>query len=164
MDSEYRSQLEEQLRTLRRLQHEDRMTEARYGLSADPSLKIRIEDRAQEIAGIEAQLGIERPRPAPQSTPIYRRADPVPEPAFRERITSRHTQQRQQEIEHHVSLLGIHRRNLAHYREQAKAYGGVALAPPVTRNGMSGERAQIARIKRILRDYGEDVADLAGDE
>lgn len=163
MDNEYRSQLEERLRVLRRLQHADKMTEAKSGINADPSLVIRIEDRAKEIVQIEAELGIERPA-AQQAPPAYRRIEPLPTPIFRERVVSQHTRQRQDDIEHQINLLGIHRRTLAHFRAQAKAYGGVDFAPPMTRNGMNEARVEISRIKVILRGYGEQVDDLAGDE
>jgi hypothetical protein len=63
-----------------------------------------------------------------------------------------------------MGLLNTHRRNLAHYRAQAKAYGGVEFAPPITRHGMATAREEIRGRKAILRQLGQTVEDLPGDE
>lgn len=163
MDEEYRAQLTEQLRALRRLQHADKLALAKTGMYADPSLTIRIEDREKEIAQIEARLGIEHPQPAPRRAPTYE-PQPAPRREFDMDITRRQEGARQDDINHQMTLLEIHRRNLAHYRAQAKDHGGINLAPPITRNGMNEARRNIARIKSVLEGLGVVINDLPGDE
>ena len=152
MDEEYRKQLQEQLRMLRRLDHADQMTLARCGYGADPSVHIRVEDRRKEIAQIEAQLGVERPQLAPRQEYVAR--EPYrPAPALE--------RQRGDDTAYHVTLLGIHRSNLAHYTAQARRYGGVELAPPITQHGITEAREGIVREKRILRAAGVAVDNFA---
>ena len=165
MDSEYRGQLTEQLTIKRRLVHEYRMKEARAGIYVDPSITIQREDLEKEIRSIERQLGGE-PTPTVaerQRTPAPPRyVAPTPEPAFQERVAGEQLRQRQVDIEHQVKLLGIHRRNLGDLRAQLKDLG--AYAPPYVRNSVGDAMQSIATIKRTLRDMGQDVADLPGDE
>lgn len=162
MDEEYRSQLTEQLRALRRLQHQDRLALARAGFSADPSIVIRAEDRQKEIDQIEAQLGIEQPQPTPSPRPTY--SPPIPRREFEAGIAQRQESERQRDINHQMTLLQTHRRNLAHWRAQAKDHGGISLAPLITHNGMIAERDGIARTKAALAALGVAVEDLPGDE
>lgn len=161
MDEEYRQQLTEQLQALRRLQHRDEMTRASYGMNADTSLIIRIEDREKEIRAIEARLGITWPQPAPR--PRYE-TPPEPEPVFHQRMVSQQQQARQRDIEHQLTLLQAHRHNLAHYRGQAQLFGGTRMAPPYVGYGIQEAVEKIAKCKEALRSYGEEVTDLAGDE
>ena len=158
MDEEYRAQLEEQLRVERRLLHHDKMNQARMGINCDSSVLMRIEDREQVIAGLEAQLGIERPAPR-VSRQEYResprpRYQPAPDLA----------QQHDADVRHQVKMLGIFRANLAHYQQQARAYGGIDYAPTITQHGIREAMEGITRAKRILRGYGIQVDDLRGDE
>jgi nucleoside phosphorylase len=69
----------------------------------------------------------------------------------------------QQDIDHQVNLLAIHRRNLAHYIKQ-RGLLGEAFAPPMVINGIISERDNIRRIKGILRGWGQQVDDHADDE
>ena len=61
---------------------------------------------------------------------------------------------RDEEIAHLRRLQAAHRQNLAHYQQQAKAYGGLDFAPPITRNGMEQEAAELRKVARRLRDLG----------
>ncbi|MBK9709726.1 MAG: hypothetical protein IPO81_00070 [Kouleothrix sp.] len=69
----------------------------------------------------------------------------------------------QDDIRHQQSLLDIHRATLAHSLRQAAAYGGVDFAPPVTATTIRSARADIQRVKGILRDWGVAVDDLPDD-
>jgi hypothetical protein len=100
-------------------------------------------------------------------TPVYRqRYEPPLEPApvFERRIASQQASARQKDIEHQMNLLAIHHSNAAHYRSQARYFGSLDAAPPMTRHGLQEAYAGIAQIKEVLRGYGVDVQDLAGDE
>jgi tetratricopeptide (TPR) repeat protein len=68
----------------------------------------------------------------------------------------------QETIAEQLALLAAHRRTLAVYMRQ-KAELGV-LAPPGVFNGIADARAQIQRIKVILRNSGVSVPDLPDDE
>jgi hypothetical protein len=165
MDTEYREQLAEQLKMKRRLYHEFRMKEARAGIYVDPSVTIQREDLEREIYSIERELG-----GAPMPTAAERQRTYAPPPAryveppqvFQERMVGEQVRQRQADIEHQVKLLGIHRRNLGHLRAQLKELG--AYAPPYVRNSLGDAMQSIAGIKRTLRDMGQLVDDLPGDE
>lgn len=156
MDYEYQAQLEEELRTARRLLHGDKMIAALAGMYCDPSVLMRIEDREKEIAQLEGRLGIRQPEPVYRTPPRREyvapaRYEPAPELA----------RQRGADTAHHVKMLGIHRANLAHYVRQARAYGNPDLAPPITQHGITEARAGIAKEKRALRGMGVAVDDFA---
>lgn len=160
-------QLHEELKTKKRALGEIRLQLARYGIGAPINLVLDEQDLVKEIRAIEQELGLS-PTPTIRerrggSTGVARRYEA---PAVdHERVTrERLTRQRQGDIDHQITLLGIHRRNMQHFRNQARAHGGVALAPLVTQNGIEEQRGAIARIKDILRGYGVEVEDLAGDE
>jgi len=61
------------------------------------------------------------------------------------------------EIAHLRNMLKIHRRNRAHYLMQAKAYGGIDLAPPITRYGLEEADREIAQLVKKLKEYGEEA-------
>lgn len=162
-----RELLREELRTKKRALGETRIQLARYGVSAPVNLILDEQDLAREVRTIEEELGetqtptIRERRATPVEQPRYR---PMP-PTDHERATGeRLARQKQGDIDHQVTLLGIHRLNMQHLREQARAYGGVALAPLVTQNGVNEQREAISRIKATLRSYSVDVEDLAGDD
>ena len=67
------------------------------------------------------------------------------------------------DINHLCDLLAIHRGNLAHWRQQASAHGGLALAPAITRTSLAAERAHVAAVKTRLRQLGKAIADEPGD-
>lgn len=166
MDTEL---LRQELRTKRRALQETRIQMSRYGIGAPVNLITDEKDLAADVRAIERQLGIEqtptiqeRRQSAP--APRYDVPTPTPEPVFRERIAGQQTAARQSDIEHQMKLLAIHRRNMAHYRDQARAFGSIALAPPMTRNGMDEQRDAISRIKQTLHGYGVEIEDLSGDE
>ena len=69
----------------------------------------------------------------------------------------------QEDIAHQRNLLSINRRNLAHYLKQRDTLGQ-AYAPPGVINGIAETRANIARIKGILRDWGVPAEDLPDDQ
>src|SRR5262245_31938092 len=69
----------------------------------------------------------------------------------------------QDDINHQQELLAIHRRNLAHYLGQ-QAQLGKAVTPLGILNGILEERANIKRIKGILRGWGVAVDDHPDDE
>lgn len=147
--------LEEQLATARRLWHHDKMIQARQGISCDPAVLMRIEDREKEIAGLERQLGIAQP-------PVYqepRRREYAP----RYRPEPDLERQRGADTAHHVELLRIHRQNLSHYTQQARAFGGVQFAPPICSHGIQEAKAGIAKEKRTLRAAGIRVDDFEGE-
>lgn len=152
-----------ELKTKRRALRETRLQLARFGIGAPVHLIIQEQDLAKEVRAIERELGIEQ-TPTIRERGIGPPAPRYTEPDFQERMDTQQAKQRQKDIEHQLGLLGIHRRNLAHYQQQAKRFGGVDLAPPITRSGIEEGRGNIARIKDILRSYGIEVEDLAGDE
>jgi hypothetical protein len=152
MDEELRAQLQAELREKRRALSVLEMKLARYGIDAPVGITMDAEDMRKAVAALEAELGIKWPVPAPE--PIHRqRYEPPPEsaPVFERRVAEQQTRARQQEIAHQIRLLGIHRLQMAHYREQARYFGGLAAAPPMTRHGMQEAREGIAQIKRVLR-------------
>ncbi|MEO7913265.1 MAG: CHAT domain-containing protein, partial [Roseiflexaceae bacterium] len=65
-------------------------------------------------------------------------------------------------IGHQQNLLSIHRRNLAHYIGQQAVLGPVTM--PHIAYGITEARANIQRIKGILRAWGEKVADHIDDD
>src|SRR5215210_442692 len=67
-------------------------------------------------------------------------------------------------IAQQLTLLATHRRTLAHLLQQAAQYGGEVFAPPQTANGIAEARAEIQRIKAILRESGFQVEDEPNDE
>jgi restriction system protein len=68
----------------------------------------------------------------------------------------------QEAIEQQQQLLATHRRTLAHWLQQ-QAQHGTAYAPPAVTHGIRDARAEIARIKDILRNWKVDVEDLPDD-
>jgi hypothetical protein len=70
----------------------------------------------------------------------------------------------QADIEHQQTLLRTYRRNLAHLVRQAASYGGEDAAPIHIANNLDDARANIARIKGILRGWGVKVEDGPDDE
>jgi hypothetical protein len=68
----------------------------------------------------------------------------------------------QEEIDHQQTLLATHRRTLAHYLKQQAALGE-AYAPPVVSGGIREARANILRIKQILRGWKVSVDDQPDD-
>ena len=164
MDEEYRAQLTEQLHMVRRLQNADKLARATYGISADPSLIIRIEDREQEIADLEARLGIRHPAPARAVERERYTPPPTPQWQHAEQIAQRQERARQGDIDHQMPLLKTYRSNLAHYRTQARSFGGIELAPPITRHGMNEARDGIIRTKHALEAQGVVIDNLPGDE
>jgi nucleoside phosphorylase len=69
---------------------------------------------------------------------------------------------REDDIAHQLRLLGIHRKTLAHYLGQAATLG--MFTPPYIAYGISQARAEIRRIKSILRGWGTTVEDHPDDE
>jgi hypothetical protein len=67
------------------------------------------------------------------------------------------------DIVNQQEFLAIYRRNLDHLLEQAAQYGGEQFAPVQTMNSIAEARANIARIKAILRAAGVAVADKPDD-
>jgi hypothetical protein len=59
---------------------------------------------------------------------------------------------RDEEIAHLRRLQAIHRKNLAHYQQQARAYGGLDLAPSITRMSIEHEAAELRKVAQRLRD------------
>jgi hypothetical protein len=157
LDPEYRAQLEEQLRELRQIHHYDELHAAQRGISTEPYILIRMKQRAEQIAQIKALLGMADAPPPPRRQEYVAPARPAyrPEPDLRA--------QRGADVQHHVKMLGIHRGNLAHYTEQARAFGGVRFAPPVTRHGIEEAKEGVAREKRTLRGLGVSVDDFEGE-
>jgi len=107
-----------------------KLNQARHGINTDPAVIIEIED-------IERKLN----RPAP------------PRP-------NHNVQATRTEVEHQWGLLKTHRGNLNHYLKQAEYHGSLNNAPPIVRNGIEECRRNIARVKAILRSYGEHVIDF----
>lgn len=160
--------LRQELKTKRRALGEIRIQLARYGISAPVNLIMDEQDLANDVRAIERELGAEQTptiQQRRQSTPAPRyEPTPTPEPIYQARIAQRQTAARQSDIDHQMTLLKIHRSNMAHYRTQARQYGGINLAPPITRNSMNSEREEIQGIKNALRDMGVAIEDLPGDE
>lgn len=156
---------QDELKMKRRALNMIRLDIAKKGISADPYLRIEEEDLVAEIRAIERELGItqtptlqeRRATPAPRYV-----APPEPEPVFQERMVGMQTKARQEDIAHQMSLINIHRRNLAHLRAQMRELG--AYAPPYVRNGVQSAIDEIANRKDILRSMGQSVDDLPGDE
>jgi len=72
-------------------------------------------------------------------------------------------QANQEEIEQQQSLLGTHRRTLAHLLNQLALVGGAAYATPQVVNGIFEARENIQRVKQVLRGWGIAVADHPND-
>jgi len=70
----------------------------------------------------------------------------------------------QEIINQQEALLTAHRRTLAHLIEQAAQFGGEPFAPSQTANGIAEARAEIQRIKAVLREDGVTVEKEPGDE
>ena len=70
----------------------------------------------------------------------------------------------QEAIDNQFTLLATHRRTLAHLLQQAAQYGGAVFAPPHTANGIAEARAEIQRLKLVLRDAGVVVPDEPNDQ
>jgi tetratricopeptide (TPR) repeat protein len=70
----------------------------------------------------------------------------------------------QEAIDNQFALLATHRRTLAHLLQQAAQFGGEVFAPPYTANGIAAARAEIQRIKAILRQAGMMISDEPNDE
>jgi hypothetical protein len=70
----------------------------------------------------------------------------------------------QEAIAQQLDLLAVHRRTLAHLLRQTAQYGGAVFAPPQTANGIAEARAEIRRIKTILRGSEVIVEDEPNDE
>lgn len=70
----------------------------------------------------------------------------------------------QDDIRHQQSLLDIHRRTLAHSLRQAAAHGGFDFAPAATAHTISTARAEIQRVKDVLRGWSVAVDDQPDDE
>lgn len=68
----------------------------------------------------------------------------------------------QEEIDDQKQLLAEHRRTLSHYLRQ-RAQHGTAYAPPVVASGIREARANIDRIKTILRVWNVEVEDQLND-
>lgn len=160
---------QEELATKRRALNAVRLQLARFGISAPVNLIMDEEDLVKDIRAIEHELGISQTptinerRASVPTAPRYQ--EPVtPEPVFQQRIAQQQSSARQADIQHQFTLLTTHRSNMAHYRAQAKAFGGIDLAPPMTRNGMNEQREGIARCKANIRQLGQPVDDLPGDE
>lgn len=67
------------------------------------------------------------------------------------------------QAQHQRELLNIHRGNLAIVLRQQEQFGP-GQAPPVVVNTLRHERAEIQRIKAILRGWGVPVDDLPAEE
>lgn len=157
--------LQEELRGARQALHLTRLQLARYGIGAPVHLILDEKDLAKKVAQLEAALGIPQtePRELPQPAPAPRYVPPPPRDYEREREEGRQ-RERQADINHQLELLRIHRRSLAHVRAQAKAYGGIDLAPQITRFGMQEAREGITQAKRALDQLGGAYDNLPGDE
>jgi NB-ARC domain len=70
----------------------------------------------------------------------------------------------QETINAQLTLLAAHRSTLAHLVQQAAQFGGEVFAPPQTANGIAGARAEVQRIKAVLRERGVLVEDEPNDE
>ena len=66
----------------------------------------------------------------------------------------------QADIDHQQNLLRTYRRNLGHLVKQAASFGGEDAAPIHIANSLDDARANISRIKGILRGWGVKVDDL----
>lgn len=69
----------------------------------------------------------------------------------------------EEEIAHQQELLKRYRRNLAHLVKQVISFGGEDAAPLSTMNSLDDTRANIRRIKGILRGWGIAVEDHPDD-
>lgn len=160
LETEHQRQLRELLRMKRQLLHEREMQIALGGIYVDPSVTLARNELKREVADIEARLGVVWPKAKlPRPTP------PPPRPVedFAREQEETRQRARQSDVRHHQELLRIHRSNLSHYREQARAFGGVELAPPICRHGMRESRGGVAQAKSALRALGVEVDDLPGD-
>lgn len=69
----------------------------------------------------------------------------------------------QEDINHQLKLLEIHRRNLKHYTDQ-QAIMGVAFTPPHVTHGIREAYKNIRQIKAILKKWGVSFEDLDTDK
>lgn len=69
----------------------------------------------------------------------------------------------QEAIDNQLALLTTHRRTLAHLLQQAAQFGGEVFAPPQTANGIAEARAEIRRIKSVLRKNGVQIENEPND-
>jgi hypothetical protein len=69
----------------------------------------------------------------------------------------------QREIDQQLSLLNIHRRTLGHLLRQLGILSGGYITPGQN-HGIDEARANIARIKNNLREWGVPVENVEGDE
>lgn len=156
--------MQDELRQARHALHLTRLQLARYGVGAPVHLIMDEKDLEKKVAQLEAALGQTptEPRQLPEA-PRQAAYTPPPRDHEREREAGRE-RERQKDIDHQLELLRIHRRNLAHNRAQAKAYGGIDLAPQITRFGMQEARDGIIQAKRNLDQLGGAYDNLPGDE
>lgn len=63
----------------------------------------------------------------------------------------------QEDIQHQMNMLEIHRRNIRHYQGQMRMLG--PHTPPGVFSGLETERRGVARIKSILRGWDLLVSD-----
>ena len=148
----------DELADLKRTLHKLRMQQAMYGGFAPVHILNQIEDTEREITRVEHARGIHRPPPAPY-TPRVPTVD-----EYKAQVEARERAAWQQAIDHQMKLLKTYRGNLAHYIRQARAYGNVDLAPPITLHGINESRAGIRAAKNALLDLEIEIADLPDDE
>lgn len=159
-------EMQEELRMARRALHGLRLQSAQFGISLPVHLSIQLEDTERQVARLERALGLSvtEPRELPQvepRRPVYV-APPVRDFAAEE--AARREGARQADITHQQNLLSIHRRNMAHLRTTAKAYGEVAFAPMHVQNQLVDVRNSIVDAKRALDQLGGSYDNLPGDE
>ncbi len=148
----------DELVDLKRTLHKLRMQQAMYGGFAPVSILNQIEDTEREITRVEHARGIYRPPPVPYAPRV---------PTVEEHKAMIEIQERaawQRAIDHQMTLLKTYRGNLAHYIRQARAYGSIDLAPPITLHGINESRAGIRAAKNALLDLEIEIADLPDDE
>lgn len=155
----------DELRTTRRTLAVLNNQIARHGeMNAPVHMILERQDAEKRIAQLEKMLGIEQPQQPvhqPASRPVVK---PTSQPDFNRYIEDSKIEARRSDIRHQLNLLNIHRATLAHWIAQAKAYGGIELAPPITRNGMNEARRNIVQVKRALDQLGGSYDNLPGDE
>ena len=156
--------MEEELKQARYALNLARLQLARYGINAPPHMIMEAEDLERRVAQLQAAVGqpVTEPRELPPAPPRHRVVYDEPAPRFAERMRAREVGERQRDAEHQVSLLAIHRRNLALLRTQQRQLG--AHAPFYIQSQIMDAQASIAGIKDALRSfYGMAVDDLPGD-
>jgi hypothetical protein len=73
------------------------------------------------------------------------------------------SEERSEEARSQEELLKTHRTTLAHYLEQQAKLGSAHIGPGIA-HGIIEARNNIRQIKRLLKDWGVDVADYPDDE